>query len=324
MRDPRPLRIGTRGSRLALWQAAHVATRLTSAWPRLRVETRTFETTGDRVADVPLPRIGDRGLFTRDIEDALREGAIDIAVHSLKDLPTAPSEGTVVGAVLDRADPREALVSRNGLTLAGLPRGARVGTSSLRRRAQLLALRPDLEILDVRGNVPTRVDKAARGDYDAVLLASAGLARLSLLDRAVELFDTATIVPAPGQGALAVQTRSGDSEMTAILGAIDDQQVRLATLSERTVLGKLQGGCQAPLGAFADWRSDGQLRIVAVVGAVHEARLVRADASRPVSSTADAIALGETVADELRARGAAEMLAAAREWVAAVSAGDRA
>jgi hydroxymethylbilane synthase len=198
-----------------------------------------------------------------------------------------------------------------------------VGTSSLRRRAQLLALRPDLHIADVRGNVPTRVEKVDRGDYDGVLLACAGLARLSLLARASEIFEAHTIVPAPGQGALAVQTREDDEEMSTLLSAIDDPQARLATLSERTVLAALQGGCQAPLGAFAAWQRGQQIRLVAVVAAVHEPRIIRTDMAADVESADSAVALGQRVAEDLRARGATEVLAAAREWIATVSAGDR-
>ena len=321
MPDARTVRIGTRASRLALWQANHVARRLQAAWPDLRVEIVSFETKGDRVTDVPLPRIGDRGLFTRDIEDALRAGSVDLAVHSLKDLPTAPAAALALGAVLDREDPRDALVSISGLGLRALPSRARIGTSSLRRRAQLAALRPDLEIVDIRGNVPTRVEKVMRGDYDGALLACAGLTRLGLMDRVSEIFDEHTLVPAPGQGALAVQMRGADDRVAALVRAIDDAKTRLATASERTVLAAIEGGCQAPLGAIATWRPGGTLRLSAVVAAVHETRVLRIDAEQAVGDMPDAVALGQQVADDLRLAGADQVLAAAREWVG-VNAGD--
>ena len=322
MSDARTLRIGTRGSRLALWQAHHVAGHLQAAWPHLRLETVPFQTMGDRVDDVPLPRIGDRGLFTRDIEDGLRAGDIDLAVHSLKDLPTAASAGLVLGAVLLREDPREALVSASGKALGALERGARIGTSSLRRRAQVLALRPDLEVVDIRGNVPTRIEKVTRGAYDGILLACAGLNRLGLRDRAAEIFDEDTLVPAPGQGALAVQIREDDPELASLMTALDDRPTHLATMSERMVLAALQGGCQAPLGAIATWQPNGALRLRGVVAAVDSSRLLRAEGEARVSDADEALALGARVADDLRGLGADRVLAAAREWVAAVNAGD--
>jgi hydroxymethylbilane synthase len=323
MSDARVVRIGTRGSRLALWQAEHVAERLRAAWPAVQCQLVTFETAGDRISEVPLPRIGDRGLFTRDIEEALVDGRIDLAVHSLKDLPTAAPSGLAVGAVLEREDPRDAFVSATGLPLAALPSRARLGTSSLRRRAQLMSLRPDMDVVDIRGNVPTRIDKVLRGQYDGTLLACAGLNRLGLAAHAAEIFDEHSMVPAPGQGAIALQIREGDAGITSLVSAIDDPATRLATLSERTVLAALEGGCQAPLGATAAWQ-DGELRLLAVVAAVHEPRVVRVEARGRVARPADATALGRRVADELRLAGADGMLAAAREWVASIAAGDTA
>ena len=308
------IRIGTRASRLALWQANHAAARLAAVSPDHRFELVTFQTTGDRVTDVALPRIGDRGLFTRDIEAALHEGAIDVAVHSLKDLPTAGAPGLTLGAVLEREDPRDALVSTSGAPLAALPAGTRIGTSSLRRRAQLLALRPDLAIADIRGNVPTRLDKIARGDYEGALLALAGLRRLGLADRAAEVLAEDVLLPAPGQGALAVQVRADDTRTLALTASIDHLPTRLATLAERTVLGALRGGCQAPLGAMARWQ-DGQLRVTAVVGAVDGTRMIRAEARGPAAGAGAAVALGEQVAEDLRRHGAGDLLAAARAWV---------
>lgn len=312
------VRIGTRASRLALWQANHVAERLAAAAPDRRFELVTFHTMGDRIADVALPRIGDRGLFTRDIESALREGAIDLAVHSLKDLPTAGTPDLTLGAVVEREDPREALVSAKGAALGALPAAARVGTSSLRRRAQILAIRPDLVVTDIRGNVPTRLEKVARGDCDATLLAYAGLLRLGLADRAADVLDGRAILPAPGQGALAVQVRSADEPTRTLTAALDHGPTRFATLAERTVLNALRGGCQAPLGALAVWDA-GALRVTAIVGAIDGARILRAEARGPVDAAGAAVALGQQVADELRRQGADALLAAAREWIEAAA-----
>ena len=323
MSDARVVRIGTRGSRLALWQARHVAERLSAAWPAVQCQLVTLDTTGDRIKDVPLPRIGDRGLFTRDIEEALRDRRIDLAVHSLKDLPTADAPGLTLGAVLARADPRDALVSASGQPLAALPPGARIGTSSLRRRAQLSLLRTDVEVVDIRGNVPTRIEKVTRGQYDGVLLACAGLNRLDLASRTAEIFDVQAMMPAPGQGAIAVQICTGDDTVASLVAAVDDTPTRLATTSERTVLAALEGGCQAPLGANAVWQGD-HLRLLAVVAAVHEPRVIRAEARSPVKGPLEAAAIGRRVADDLRRAGAGTILSAAREWVASVAAGDTA
>lgn len=323
MPDSRVLRIGTRRSRLALWQAELVAERLRACHPGLVFELVPFETAGDRNVAVPLPRIGDRGLFTRDLEDALRAGAIDLAVHSLKDLPTSVPDGLAVGAVLEREDPRDALVSASGAALAGLASGARVGTSSLRRRAHVRALRPDVEIVDIRGNVPTRIDKVLRGECDATLLACAGLHRLGLRERIAEVFEVGAVMPAPGQGALAVQVRAGDASVDPIVRSIDDEPTRLATSSERTVLSVLRGGCQAPLGAMGAW-DRGQLRLRAVVASVQGTEVLRAERCAPVADTAAAVALGHEVAEELRHLGAERLLHEAREWIEGVSAGERA
>lgn len=319
--ETRVVRIGTRRSHLALWQTKLVAERLRAIRPSTVFELAPFDTIGDRTPDVPLPRIGDRGLFTRDIEEALRTGAIDIAVHSLKDLPTSAPSGLAIGAVLEREDPRDALVSASGAPLADLPPGAFVGTSSLRRRAQLLALRSDLRMTDIRGNVPTRIDKVRRGEYDATLLACAGLHRLGLRDRVAEVFDIDAVMPAPGQGALAVQLREGDPAVGPIVEAIDHLPTRLATLSERTVLSTLRGGCQAPLGALAEW--DGRtLRLKAVVASVRTPTVLRAEGRAPVTDVDEAVALGRDVADALRREGAERVLSDAREWVEALAAGD--
>ena len=311
------VRAGTRASRLALWQTEHVIARLAQAWPHLAFERVRIRTLGDRVINVPLPRIGDRGLFTRELEDALRSGAIDFAVHSLKDLPTEQPEGLALGAVLSREDPAEVLVSQNGGTLSDLPPGARLGTSSLRRRAQIMAVRPDLDIVDIRGNVPTRIEKVRRGEYDATLLALAGLRRLELTNAASEVLGSDVIVPAPGQGALAVQVRADDERIRRMVAAIDDLPTRLATAAERRVLNALEGGCQAPIGALATWTAPGRLHLVGLVAGIDGRRLLRATGERSVVNEPEARALGKSVAAALAAQGARGLIDAARQLAGA-------
>jgi hydroxymethylbilane synthase len=310
------VRVGSRTSRLAAWQTDHVIASLEAAWPGIRCERVPIRTLGDRVTDVPLPRIGDRGLFTRDIEDGLRGGTIDIAVHSLKDLPTEMAPGLALGAVLAREDPRDALVAAAGATLATLPAGARVGTSSIRRRAQILARRPDLTIVDIRGNVPTRLDKVARGAYDATLLAIAGLKRLGLEAAVTEVFAPEIMLPAPGQGALAVQVRADDDRVLAIVARLDDRPTRLATNCERGVLEALDGGCQAPVGTWTSWNGD-TLRIRAIVASVDGTAIVQAEDAAHVTDAAGAAALATRLAAALKAQGAGRVIEACRAAVAA-------
>jgi hydroxymethylbilane synthase len=311
------VRAGTRASRLALWQTDHVIEHLARAWPQLSFERVRIRTLGDRVTDVPLPKIGDRGLFTRELEDGLRSETIDFAVHSLKDLPTEAPDGLTVGAVLAREDPSEALVAQSAHRLSDLPPGARLGTSSLRRRAQIAALRPDLQIADIRGNVPTRIEKVARGEYAATLLALAGLRRLDLTAKAIEVFPTDLIVPAPGQGALAVQVRAADERLLRLVAAIDDRSARLATTAERRVLSALEGGCQAPIGAVATWTAAGRLRLIGIVAGLDGRRLLRATEERAAADGPAAVALGDAVAAALAAQGARELIAEARQLAGA-------
>ena len=315
--DGGAVRAGTRASRLALWQTEHVIARLSQAWPVLSFERVHVRTLGDRISDVPLPRIGDRGFFTRELEEGLRSGTIDFAVHSLKDLPTEQPDGLALGAVLAREDPREVLVSREGRRLADLPPGGRLGTSSLRRRAQVLALRRDLVIADIRGNVPTRIEKVRHGEYDATLLAMAGLHRLDLTDAVAEVFPEEMMAPAPGQGALAVQVRAGDDRLRRIVAAIDDAGARFATAAERRVLSALEGGCQAPIGALATWVIAGRLRLFAIVAAVDGARVLRATEERAVSDEPEALALGDAVAGALAHQGAHALIREARQLAGA-------
>jgi hydroxymethylbilane synthase len=305
------LRLGTRGGALALWQAGEVARLIAAGHPRVTVDTRVIRTTGDLVPEMPLAQIGSVGLFTREIEKALLEGAIDIAVHSLKDLPTRLPDGLTLAAVLARADPRDALVAPPGTRLADLPPGSRIGTSSMRRRAQVLAYRPELTMLDVRGNVPTRVARLDRGEYDALVLARAGLQRLGLDARVAEVIEPGIVVPAPGQGALAIQARSGDVRVAELLRGLDHRPSRLATTAERALLARLEGGCQAPVGALGILADD-VLTLTGVVASLNGRRVVRGRGQAIVRTEAEAEASGFRLAERLLQQGAAEILAEVR------------
>lgn len=307
----RAVRIGTRGSRLALWQADHVSSLLSAAVPECDVERVVISTKGDRILDTALSKIGDKGLFTQELEGALREGHIDLAVHSLKDLPTDMPQGLGLGAVLEREDPRDAFVSPSGETLADLPHGARVGTSSLRRRAQLLAGRPDLRILDLRGNVPTRIDKVERGDYDAAVLARAGLVRLGLGAKITHALEPEEMLSAVGQGAVAIQVRSGDQRVARLVAHLEHAPTRLATTAERALLARLEGGCQIPIGALATFVGT-ELTLRGLVASIDGEKLVRASATMPVTERAEAAQLGKRVAEKLLQEGATAILAQVR------------
>jgi hydroxymethylbilane synthase len=289
--------IASRGSQLALWQARWVAAQLTAAGHPCRIEI--VKTTGDKITDVPLAKVGTKGLFTKEIEEALLDGRADLAVHSLKDLPTELPEGLVLAAVPEREDPRDAVVGRK---LADLPRGAKVGTSSLRRAAQLRQLRPDLQVESVRGNLDTRLRKLDEGQYDAILLAAAGLKRLGWGDRIAEILPPEQMCPAVGQGALAIETRAG-FEKVAML---DHADTHTAVVAERGVLAALGGGCQVPIGAYATV-AQGRVRVLAIVAAPDGTQIIRAEGE---GEAADAAEIGARLAADLLQRGAREILAA--------------
>jgi hydroxymethylbilane synthase len=309
--DGARLRVGTRSSRLALWQTDYVSDRLRQHFPELQIDRVPMTTLGDRVTTVALSKIGDKGIFTRELEDGLRAGAIDLAVHSLKDLPTELPPDLEIGAVLERGDPRDVLVAARDATLATLPAGTRVGTSSLRRRAQLAAARTDIEVVDIRGNVPTRLEKVWQGQVDAVLIAFAGLKRLGLESHVCEVFDPGDMVPAPGQGALAVQIRRGDDRLARLLQSLNHPATRLATAAERALLGFLEGGCQVPVGAFGQF--DGStLLLRAIVASPDGQEVVKRRAAASVTSLQQAIALGESLGRDLLDAGASGILEAIR------------
>ncbi|MBZ5725267.1 MAG: hydroxymethylbilane synthase [Acidobacteriia bacterium] len=290
--------IASRGSQLALWQARWVSGQLTSRGRECRIEV--IKTTGDKITDVPLAQVGTKGLFTKEIEEALLDGRADLAVHSLKDLPTELPAGLVLAAVPEREDARDAVVGR---TLSSLPAGAKVGTSSLRRAAQLRKLRPDLTVESVRGNLDTRLRKLDEGQYDAILLAAAGLKRLGWGDRIAEILPAETMCSAVGQGALAIETRATGPGFDAAR-ALDHAATHAAVTAERGVLGALGGGCQVPIGAYATV-ADGRLRMVAIVAAPDGAELVRAEAEGPAG---DAERIGRELGAELLERGARRIL----------------
>ena len=291
--------IGSRGSQLALWQARHISACL----EKLGVETRLeiIKTTGDKITDVPLAQVGGKGLFTKEIEEALLAGAIDLAVHSLKDMPTGLPAGLTLAAIPEREDPRDALI---GKPLAELGAGAKVGTSSLRRAAQLHALGRGLVTENLRGNVDTRLRKLDEGHYDAIVLAAAGLRRLGWAERIRELIDPAVMCPAAGQGALAIETRDDGGAAYQVAGKLNHPATNAAVTAERALLQTLEGGCQVPIGAHA--RFEGPvLHLIAMVASPDGARILRDSAS----GTGDPAALGRELGERLLASGARDILA---------------
>ena len=301
--------IGTRGSPLALWQANHVRDALIASRSDLEIQLEIIRTKGDRALHAPLHTMLDKGLFTREIESALLAGTIDLAVHSLKDLPTELPDGLSLAAVTAREDPADVLVAKNEGTLETLPKGATVLTGSLRRRAQLLHHRPDLRISSVRGNVETRLRKLSQCEAQAMVLARAGLVRLGLSDRVTERLDPAKFLPACGQGALAIETRCDDSPVRELLQPVDDAESRFAVTAERAFLAALGGGCQVPIGAYARTTGDAApLTITGIVANIDGSRLLRKTIEAVVTQLEAAEELGQRLAEELRAEGCQEIL----------------
>ncbi|MGH3126348.1 MAG: hydroxymethylbilane synthase [Gaiellaceae bacterium] len=301
--------LGTRASALARAQTESIIALLTAAWPDLTCETLVISTAGDRTqaSGEPLPEIGGKGLFTAELERALRDGDVDLAVHSLKDLPTEDSEGVVViGAVSARDDVRDCVVARDRGSLADLPRDAVVGTSSLRRSAQLRALRSDLDVRSIRGNVDTRIAKVRAGDYDAVVLAAAGVHRLGLEEAVSEWLEPGAMLPAPGQGALAIQCRVDDGPILALLSEVDQPRARAETTAEREFLRVLGAGCAAPVAALATSTTTPRVRLQGLVASVDGTQMVR------VEGEGEPHSIGEQLAVEALAAGADRILAAIR------------
>jgi hydroxymethylbilane synthase len=306
---PTRLVIATRGSALALWQANHVKARLDAVAPGIVVELEVIKTSGDKILDVPLAKVGGKGLFVKEIEQALVDRTADLAVHSMKDVPAELAPGLVLCAVSSREVPWDALCARSPVTVETLPKGAKVGTSSMRRQCQLLAVRPDLEIALLRGNVPTRLRKLDDGEYDAIVLAAAGLHRLGLADRITQVLPIEMSIPAVAQGVLALEIRDGDNAVRDLVrAAIHDEPTYQKMLAERAFLAKMGGSCQTPLAAHATDNGSG-LQVIGLCGMPDGTKMLRATVTGAIG---DAEKLGVALAEDLLRQGAAEILAATK------------
>ncbi len=294
------LRIGSRGSQLALWQANHISKLLRDQGHV--VELEIIKTTGDKILDVALAKVGTKGMFTKEIEEALVENRVDLAVHSLKDLPTELAVEFEIAAITERQNPRDAFLSRHFESIAALPERARVGTSSLRRQAQLKAMRPDLQVFPLRGNVDTRLRKLEEGEYDAIILASAGLNRLGLTQRIREVLSADIMCPAAGQGALGIEIRAGDTEIRQQLNFLNHAPTRISTIAERALLNELGGGCQVPIGAFAEM-TGGDIKLVGVVARPDGTTVIR-----ETRTGTDPQRLGQELGQSLLNKGGREIL----------------
>lgn len=298
------LRIATRKSKLALWQAEYVKAELKKYHPEVEVELVTFTTQGDIILDTPLAKIGGKGLFVKELEAAMLDGRADIAVHSMKDVPMEFPEGLGLSVICPRENPTDAFVSNHFKAFADLPQGAHVGTSSLRRQCQLLAARPDLKVTSLRGNVQTRLGKLDNGDYDAIILASAGLIRLELTERIAEYIDDTVSLPAGGQGAVGIECRNDDEKTKALLACLHHEDTASRVLAERALNRRLEGGCQVPIACYATLE-DGQLHLRGLVGSEDGSEIIRAESNGPA---VDCEQLGIKVAEELLSKGAGRIL----------------
>lgn len=299
--------IGTRGSKLALWQSEYIKAKVEEI-TGLPVELKIIKTTGDKILDVPLAKVGGKGLFTKELEVELMAGTVDLCVHSMKDVPTQLPEGLYIAAMPERVDPRDAIVSGAGYDLDTLPQGARMGTSSLRRVAQVRALRPDLEIVDVRGNLDTRMRKAETGEVDAVILASAGITRMGWAERITSYIPTTQMISAVGQGAIGIEIREDDEFMRHVMEAVGHPETMECVTAERIVMRMLDGGCQVPIGAYCRYEG-GKLVMDAMVGSVDGTTILR---DHLEGSAEDPVGLGDRMVASLKEMGAVEILAAIR------------
>ncbi|HGX91834.1 MAG TPA: hydroxymethylbilane synthase [Candidatus Tenderia sp.] len=298
------IRIATRKSPLAMWQAEYVRDRLMAIHPELNVELLGMTTQGDKILDSPLAKIGGKGLFVKELEQQMLDGGADIAVHSMKDVPVAFPDGLHLAVICEREDPRDAFVSNHFQSLDELPQGAKVGTSSMRRQCQLKALRPDLQILDLRGNVNTRLRKLDEGQYDAIILAAAGLIRLGFETRITQTMSTGISLPAIGQGAVGIECRSNDERINQLIAPLNDSATRTRVLAERAMNNRLEGGCQVPIAGHATLEGDA-LHLRGLVGSADGEKMIRGERRGP---QADAEAMGIELAEELLQNGAAEIL----------------
>lgn len=298
------LRIATRKSPLALWQAGYVRSLLEQTHPGLQVELVMMSTQGDKILDSPLAKIGGKGLFVKELEQSLLEAHTDIAVHSMKDVPVELPAGLHLPVVLAREEPRDAFVSQRYARLDLLPQGARVGTSSLRRQAQLHAVRPDLDILSLRGNVGTRLRRLTEGEFDAIVLACAGLIRLGMAERITQQLETDVCLPAIGQGVIGIECRADDADSNGLIAPLNDRPTQICVAAERALNARLQGGCQVPIAGHATLQG-GAISLRGLVGEPDGSRIIRGHAA---GSAAEAAALGEALADDLLSRGARAIL----------------
>ncbi len=296
--------IGTRGSKLALWQAEWVQSRLERIHPGLHVELTVIKTKGDKILDVPLAKVGGKGLFVKEIEEALLARRVDLAVHSMKDMPSEIPAGLCIGAVPERETPVDALVSREGQNLDDLPRGARIGTSSLRRSSQLLRARPDIEIVPLRGNLDTRLRKLDQGQMEAIVLAAAGIRRLGLEARITQLLTPEIMLPAVGQGALCIETRDGDDRIAPLVAPLEDSPTRIAVTAERAFLHRLEGGCQVPIAGHATLKEN-RLALCGLVSDLKGEQVFREILAGP---PAQAETIGQDLAGTLLEQGAKAVL----------------
>jgi hydroxymethylbilane synthase len=303
------LKLGSRGSKLALWQADFVASQLTRIVPELNVDIKVIKTKGDKILDVALSRIGDKGLFTREIEKELLNGSIDMAIHSMKDLPSQLAPGLCIAAVLEREDPGDVLISRQGYKFYDLPQGAVIGTSSLRRISQIRGLRPDINLVDMRGNVETRINKMYEQELDGIVLAYAGVKRLGFEDKISDFLPHEVILPAVGQGAIAVEVRQGDTPNLELAGSINHEPTDWATRSERSFLRVLEGGCQVPIGCYAKVKGD-NITVEGLIASLDGRRVFRGSIQ---GNCQEADLIGQQLAYDLLQKGAAGVLAEIRE-----------
>ncbi len=302
--EKNPLRIATRKSPLALWQTNHVRDALCRAHPELQIELVEITTKGDKILDTPLAKIGGKGLFVKELENCLLEGRADIAVHSMKDVPIELPEGLTLPVIMRREDPYDAFVSNHYPNLAALPKEAIVGTSSLRRQSQLLALRPDLQIRSLRGNIGTRLNKLDNGDYDAIVLAAAGLKRLGMAERIREVLKPDIILPAIGQGAIGIECRQNDAQTLELISVLNDTPTQQRIIAERALNERLGGGCQVPIGGFAQIDEDG-LHLQGLVGDIQGKQVIRHTIHGPIDLGDQ---LGRQLGNELLAQGADKLL----------------
>ena len=298
------LRIATRKSPLALWQAHYVSNMLQHHHPDLKIELVTMVTQGDKILDTPLAKVGGKGLFVKELETGMLEGRADIAVHSMKDVPVEFPTGLRLAVICEREDPRDAFVSNNFATLDELPQGARLGTSSLRRQSQIAALRPDLKIIDLRGNVNTRLKKLDEGEYDAIILAAAGLKRLEFEARITQYIDTDVCLPAIGQGAVGIECRSDDARVLNLIAPLNDNKTQIRVTAERAMNERLQGGCQVPIAGYAEFEK-GLIMMRGLVGQVDGKKIIRGDIAGPADNAEE---LGIVLAEDLLSRGADKIL----------------